>query len=205
MKKMSRLLFVSGAALLLAACGDTQPEEPDMPSEEDTTEEVDPTEPDETTESTEVEPVTVSMLNNEGEEAGTAVFEEDEDGVTVTLSLEGIPAGEYGMHIHEFGLATPPDFEDAGSHFNPTDVEHGVNSDTGPHIGDLPNLEVSEDGIVNEVIQIPDATLQPGEENTLNTEDGTSLIVHTEADDYESQPTGDAGDRMLGGVIFPAE
>lgn len=153
-------------------------------------------------EAAEMEPVEVGMLNADGDSIGTATFEETEDGVTLSLELEGLEAGEYGMHIHEAGMATAPTFEDAGGHFNPTDVEHGTESETGPHAGDLPNLEVGEDGTVSITIDVPDVTLQPDAENTLNTEAGTALIIHTEADDYESQPTGDAGDRMAGGVIF---
>lgn len=213
MKNVSKLLLTSSAALLLAACGDTQAnEEGGTAPEEVPTEQTDPTEETDETDETEApdsaeeietESVSVTMLTNDGEEAGTAIFEETADGVQIDLDLEELPEGEYGMHIHEVGMATPPTFEDAGSHFNPTDVEHGVDSESGPHVGDLPNLVVPEDGVVDEIIEIPDTTLQLDGENTLNSEEGTSLIVHTEADDYESQPTGDAGDRMLGGVIFP--
>ncbi|UUX34631.1 superoxide dismutase family protein [Fundicoccus culcitae] len=147
--------------------------------------------------------VVVDVINNEEEVMGTATFREDQAGlVTLELELEGVEPGEYGMHIHEVGLATAPTFEDAGAHFNPTDVEHGTESETGPHAGDLPNLVVGEDGTVNETIEIPDVTLDPEGENTLNGTDGTTLIIHTQADDYVSQPTGDAGDRMLAAVIF---
>lgn len=200
MKNISKLLLTSSAALLLAACGDATVEDAADTPANDPVEQADPIE---TPESPEAETVTVNMLNSDGEEVGTAVFAETGEGVTLSLNLEGIPEGEYGMHIHEIGKATPPTFEDAGSHFNPTDVEHGINSETGPHIGDLPNLVVPEDGVVEEVVEIPNTTLQPDVENSLNSEQGTALIVHTGADDYESQPTGDAGDRMLGGVIFP--
>lgn len=197
--------------MLLAACGDTGTEETETPTEPEQTEQTETTdsateteeEASELTETQEVDSVTVDMVNSDGEQIGTAVFEEStEHGVTLNLNLEGLPAGEYGMHIHEVGSATPPDFEDAGSHFNPTDVEHGINSETGPHVGDLPNLVVPEDGVVEEMIEVPNTTLQPDGENTLNNEKGTALIIHTQADDYESQPTGDAGDRQAGGVIF---
>lgn len=160
----------------------------------------------ETEDSTEMdvaESVTVNLMNSEGDEVGTAVLYETDQEVMMQLDLEGVPAGEYGMHIHEVGQATPPTFEDAGGHFNPTDVEHGTNSETGPHVGDLPNLVVPEDGVVQETIEIPNTSLQTDGENTLNSTQGTSLIIHTGADDYESQPTGDAGERMIGGVIFP--
>lgn len=216
MKRIGKLLLISSSALLLAACGETQTEDTNAPTEEEQAEVTEPRDIEEQPEETEdeegsaltgtqeVETITIDMLDNNGEQVGTAVFEEStEGGVTLSLNLEGIPAGEYGMHIHEVGSATPPTFEDAGSHFNPTDVEHGINSETGPHVGDLPNLVVPEDGVVEEVIEVPNTTLQADGENTLNSENGTSLIIHTEADDYESQPTGEAGDRMLGGVIFP--
>lgn len=214
MKNISKLLLTSSAALLLAACGgEPADDSAEAPADEDTTEQteqVEETEPAEESEeaaesgTTDAEAVVVDMQNNDGEEVGTATFEEAEDGVTLNLELEGLPEGEYGMHIHEVGTATAPTFEDAGSHFNPEDVEHGVDSETGPHVGDLPNLEVPEDGVVSETIEIPNTTLEEGGENSLHNDgQGTSLIVHTEADDYESQPTGDAGDRMLGGVIIP--
>ena len=221
MKTFSKLLLTSSAALLLAACGGEPAEDTqEPPAEEDATEQTQtpdaPAESEEPAESeqeaesetsidetSEVEPVTVNLINGDEEEVGTATFEEAEDGVTMELELEGLPEGEYGMHIHEVGMATAPTFEDAGSHFNPTDVEHGTNSETGPHVGDLPNLEVPEDGTVSETVDIPNTTLEEGGENSLhNNGQGTALIVHTGADDYESQPTGDAGDRMLGGVII---
>lgn len=206
MKKLNTFLLLSSSALILAACGDTQTEKTPTPTDEDQTEVSEPVQEEtgsESTEMLEVESVTVDMLNNDGDQVGTAVFEETlEGGVTLNLNLEGLPAGEYGMHIHEVGSATAPTFEDAGSHFNPTEAEHGVNSESGPHVGDLPNLIVSEDGVVDLMIDIPNTSLQLDGENTLNSENGTSLIVHTDEDDYESQPTGDAGDRMLGGVIF---
>lgn len=206
MKKLNRFLLLSSSALILAACGAIETEESPTPTDEEQVEVSEPgqeEEGSELTETLEVESITVDMLNNDGEQVGTAVFEEStEGGVTLNLNLEGVPAGEYGMHIHEVGSATPPTFEDAGSHFNPTDAEHGINSETGPHVGDLPNLVVPEDGVVAESIEVPNTTLQPDGENTLNNENGTSLIIHMDADDYESQPTGDAGDRMLGGVIF---
>src|SRR5690625_1361041 len=211
MKNIRKLLLLSSSTLLLAASGNTDTEDMDTTTDPEETEQTETAnqgdeaedEASELTETQQVDSVTVEMVNSEGEQIGTAVFEEStEHGVTLNLNLEGLPAGEYGMHIHEVGSATPPDFEDAGSHFNPTDVEHGINSETGPHVGDLPNLMVGEDGVVEEMIEVPNTTLQPDGENTLNNENGTSLIIHTEADDYESQPTGDAGDRQAGGVIF---
>lgn len=33
--------------------------------------------------------------------------------------------------------------------------------------------------------------------------DGTALVIHAKADDYRSQPSGDAGDRIACAVIEP--
>lgn len=230
MCKLNKLFLTLSAVLLLAACGDTQNDQgeaelveqteqaaeevtesdesltvsdsDDSGTNQEATQSQDTQENADSEDHQEIEPVIVTMVNSESEEIRTATFEEAEEGVRLDLSLAGLPEGEFGMHIHEYGSATPPTFEDAGSHFNPTDVEHGVESETGPHIGDLPNLVVPESGAVDEMFVLYDTTLDPEGENTLNSETGTSLIIHTEPDDYESQPTGDAGDRQAGGVIF---
>lgn len=206
MKRLTKLASLTSAALLLSTFN---PSTMTIFAEEST-------ESTETTEGTESETTTTEeateeyafevetdVINQDEETLGTATFREDQEGlVTLELELEGLEEGEYGMHIHEVGLATAPTFEDAGSHFNPADVEHGTESETGPHAGDLPNLIVAKDGTVSEIFDIPGVTLDPEGENTLNSTDGTTLIIHTEADDYETQPTGDAGDRQAAAVIF---
>lgn len=210
MKKTLSTLLLS-TTLLLAACGDDQQstEDTTAPDEDSTTEEVvDETTNEETTDDTEsVEPVEVTMLNLDNEESGTATFTETDEGVTVAYDFYNLPEGEFGMHIHQTGSATAPDFEDADGHWNPTDVEHGVDSETGPHLGDLPNVVVDESGEVSGEELIEGATLaeEPaeGQYSLHNDGQGTALILHDGADDYESQPTGDAGDRQLGGVIIP--
>ena len=103
--------------------------------------------------------------------------------------------------VDEVGKCELPDFESAGGHFNPTDASHGLDHDEGPHAGDLPNLEVGEDGLVDEEIIAENVTLKSGEENSLLQEGGTALVIHAEADDGTSQPSGDSGDRIICGVI----
>lgn len=202
MKSFSKILLSSSAMFFLAACTNTATEETETP-QEDTAVVTSVEETEDIAEMENLETVSVTMIDSNSNDLGIAVFSEEDGEVILKLDLQGMSPGEYGMHIHEVGQATPPTFEDAGSHFNPTNVEHGTESETGPHIGDLPNLVVPENGIVQESIVIPNTSLQENGENTLNTEQGTSLIIHTEADDYESQPSGDAGARMVGGVIFP--
>lgn len=121
--------------------------------------------------------------------------------VFVNFSLSGMAPGEHGFHIHETGSCEQPDFESAGGHYNPTDANHGMDDPEGPHAGDMKNIEVSEDGTVNTEVTADMVTLEEGQDNTLFTEDGTALVIHSGADDYETQPSGDAGDRIACGVI----
>ncbi|HMK71917.1 MAG TPA: superoxide dismutase family protein, partial [Myxococcaceae bacterium] len=37
--------------------------------------------------------------------------------------------------------------------------------------------------------------------NTLLDADGTALVIHAKPDDYRTQPSGDAGERIACGVI----
>src|SRR5690554_6692817 len=201
-----KIIVATGLMLLTAACTDGEGDQLEESGQEEAGSETEGSDDglylEEGGTDEEMTSVTAEMYNTNSERVGTAVFDEGDEGVTLTLNLEDVPAGEYGMHIHEVGQATPPSFEDAGGHFNPTDAEHGFDNEAGHHLGDLPNLEVPENGIVNLVLEIPDVTLLPDEEHTLATEEGTSLIIHTEADDYETDPSGDSGERMIGGVIF---
>jgi Cu-Zn family superoxide dismutase len=47
----------------------------------------------------------------------------------------------------------------------------------------------------------PDVTLTAGKPNSLLGGSGAAVVVHSGADDYKSQPSGDAGDRIACGVI----
>lgn len=143
----------------------------------------------------------VDMMNAEGATIGTATLTQATDGVNVEISASDLPKGTHGFHIHEKGTCEAPDFETAGGHFNPTDAKHGFDNPDGPHAGDLPNLEVGEDGKVKESFLAEMVTLKKGEPNSLLREGGTSLVIHAEADDNVSQPSGDSGARIACGVI----
>lgn len=149
------------------------------------------------------EEIEVTMYDTEEEPIGTAVLSEsEEDGLTIALEAEGLEPGEHGMHIHDAGMCEGPTFETAGSHFNPTDASHGFDHEDGPHAGDLENIEVAEDGTVSTEVPAENVTILDEEvETSLMTDSGTSLIIHSDADDYVSQPSGDAGDPVACGVI----
>lgn len=143
----------------------------------------------------------VTLQNTEGETIGEAILTQMVNGVLITLDASNLPPGVHGFHIHEKGICEPPTFESAGGHFNPTNSKHGFDHPEGPHAGDLPNIIVRDDGTVKAEVFADMVTLETGKENSLLQESGTSLMIHSGADDYHSQPSGDAGDRIACGVI----
>lgn len=142
-----------------------------------------------------------NLINTEGKQIGTAKLKQMNDGVQITIDAKNLPAGMHGFHIHEKGICEPPKFETAGAHFNPTNAKHGFDNPKGPHAGDLLNLEVEQDGTVHANVLAKMVTLEKGKKNSLFKADGTSLIIHSDADDYVSQPAGNAGERIACGVI----
>lgn len=140
------------------------------------------------------------LRNAEGKTMGTATFQQTGRGVRMMLDVSGLTPGEHGLHIHETGDCTPPDFKSAGGHFNPAGKEHGSKNPKGPHAGDLYNLAVTADGTARVTRVIPHVTLAAGE-NSLLKQVGTAVVIHAKPDDYKTNPAGDAGDRVACGVI----
>jgi superoxide dismutase, Cu-Zn family len=143
------------------------------------------------------------LENTSGEEVGVVAFAPlAAGGVHITVSASGLPPGIRGFHIHEVGECDPSDgFDSAGDHFDPTNAAHGWNSPAGPHAGDLPNLHVHEDGTVAVEFFHHLLSLEEGAETSLVGGNGTAVVVHERPDDYTTQPSGDAGNRIACGVI----
>jgi Cu-Zn family superoxide dismutase len=139
------------------------------------------------------------MKDAAGKTVGEAILEQRDDGVQITVSFTGLPPGPHAFHIHETGRCEPP-FESAGGHFNPTGMQHGKDNPKGPHLGDLPNLDVPADGRVKAQVTVKDVTIAGGR-NALLDADGAALVVHGNADDYKSDPAGNAGKRLACGVV----
>jgi superoxide dismutase, Cu-Zn family len=146
------------------------------------------------------ETATANMQNQEGEDVGTIELRQLPGGVLLDVNLQGLPPGVLGFHIHETG-ACEGDFMSAGGHYNPEGHDHGFHVEGGPHAGDMPNLHVPETGVVRLEVWNAMVTLAEGEPNSLFKEGGTAIVVHAQADDYQSQPAGDAGPRFACGVI----
>lgn len=149
-----------------------------------------------------MEPVSVEMQHADGSSAGTVTVTPTPHGLLFAADLSNLGDGERSFHIHETGLCED-DFSSAGGHYNPTDKEHGYMAENGPHAGDMPNFTAT-DGTAQFQTFNPMVTMSGGEA-PLNDDDGSAIVVHDGADDYESQPAGDAGDRIACGVVFAAE
>lgn len=135
----------------------------------------------------------------DGREVGAATFQATPAGVLLTADLSGLPAGTHAMHFHTVGTCTAPDFASAGGHFNPTTRSHGFRNPVGPHAGDLPNIHVPESGVLR-VEVLSNVSLGPGN-GTLGDADGSAIVIHALADDYQTDPSGASGARIACGVI----
>jgi Cu-Zn family superoxide dismutase len=147
------------------------------------------------------ETMTVVLKNSEGKKVGTVRLIDTLSGVDMILKASHLPAGTHGFHIHETGKCLAPNFKSAGEHFNPTENAHGFDHPKGPHAGDLPNIHVGKDGMVQAEVIANLVTLEKGKENSLLDADGSAIVIHEKADDYKSQPSGAAGSRIVCGVI----
>ncbi len=144
---------------------------------------------------------TIELTSTDDEKIGSAVLEQIDEGVQISLKVEGMEPGKHGVHFHETAKCEAPDFESAGAHFNPDDSEHGMENENGPHAGDLPNVEVAEDGTGEFEYTAEHVSLLADEKNSLMDEDGSALVVHEKEDDGKTDPSGDSGERIACGAL----
>lgn len=142
------------------------------------------------------------MMNQQGEEIGTVTFSQTKSGMLrLMVEISDLPPGPHGFHIHEAG-ACEGDFESAGGHYaGAGDPGHGVEAEDGPHAGDFPNVHAGADGVLKVEFFSADLSLAEDAETPLIDDDGSAVMIHSGPDDYTSQPSGEAGDRIACGVI----
>lgn len=131
--------------------------------------------------------------------AGTVTFTDTKDGLKVVAQLTGVPLGQHGFHIHEFGSCDDA-AKAAGAHYDPEGTHHhGMVMKEGvkkTHAGDMGNITAGPDGTANLEVTIPKVSLTGGKYDVA----GRAVVIHEKVDDF-SQPAGNAGARIGCGVI----
>lgn len=110
-------------------------------------------------------------------------------GVLIEAEVFGLPTnsdGFFGFHIHDGNTCIGQQFVKTGNHFDRKGQTHPR------HAGDLPPLlsyggraylaVISDRFSIREII-------------------GRTVVIHGETDDFRSQPSGDAGEKIACGVI----
>jgi Cu-Zn family superoxide dismutase len=162
-----------------------------------------------------VKSATSSIFNANGEQVGTATFNQTPLGVTVSLTVQNLAQGEHMVHLHENGKCDAPDFKTSGNHFDPSDTdddahEHMHNKhEMGKHgegkhkpAGDLPSIIVKQDGKGSLKAILTELTLGTGR-NSLLKQGGTSILIHAGANGKSTIPNVDYKTRIACGIIKP--
>ncbi|WP_219214040.1 superoxide dismutase family protein [Variovorax boronicumulans] len=153
------------------------------------------------------------LLTPGGQPAGQAVLTPVAGGVDVQVTVQGLSPGAHGLHVHANGACAPGpdaatgsivDFGAAGGHFDPgASHNHGQPGQPAgaAHAGELPALQVTADGRGTVRFLNPNLTLSPGPMSAM----GRTVVVHADPDDYQSDPAGNSGARILCGLIEPGQ
>lgn len=133
---------------------------------------------------------------------GQVVISETRYGTVFSPSLNGLPPGLHGFHVHENPSCAAGEKDGkmvaglaAGGHFDPTgSKQHGLPWGNG-HLGDLPALYVDAGGNASYPLLAPRLKISDLK--------GRSLMIHVGADNHADHPAplGGGGARMACGVI----
>lgn len=128
---------------------------------------------------------------------GTVSFTQKGDKVLVSANILGLePNSEHGFHVHAVADCSG-DGTKAGGHFNPDNHAHGYPGQDMRHAGAMFNLKADANGVAILQQTLDTVTLTEGKYNIV----GLPVIIHRDADDYKSQPVGNAGARIACGII----
>lgn len=126
---------------------------------------------------------------------GTVKFTEKAGEVEMDLNVYQLkPNSIHAAHIHETGDCSAADGSSAGGHWNPTGESHGKWGASAHHAGDLGNLNTDANGTARLVMKT-DKWCMGCDDESKNII-GKAIIIHAGADDFTTQPTGNAGGRV---------
>ena len=135
------------------------------------------------------------------ERIGFVAFSDSKKGLKIDVDIKGIPNGEHGFHIHEYGSIEPKEKDGkmvaglaAGQHYDPLNAGyHGSPTGHG-HLGDLPFI-TAKNAHSKQTVYAPRLKLK----DILN----RSIIVHRFGDNYSDYPLPNGGgkSRIAGGII----
>ena len=120
---------------------------------------------------------------------GCVEFYQENGCVLIVVRISGLPeskTGFFGFHIHQGESCSGPDFSATGSHYNPVDQVHPK------HAGDLPPLLACQGSAYLSV---------KTDRFSVNKIIGRTVVIHSDPDDFRSQPAGNAGKKIACGVI----
>ena len=122
--------------------------------------------------------------------SGCVQFFQENGCVLIVARVSGLPreseTGFFGFHIHQGESCSGADFSGTGSHYNSTGQAHPI------HAGDLPPLLSCQGSAYLSV---------KTDRFTVNEIIGHTLVIHSDPDDFHSQPAGNAGRKIACGVI----
>ena len=168
---MKRMIAFSACTLLVGACATTESDGPSATAA--------------------VRPASGSQVH------GTVTFTQVGSRVRVVGEIAALTPGAHGFHVHEKGDCSSPDAESAGGHFNPQGKKHGPAHSADRHAGDLGNLTANEYGRANVSIMVDGLSVGKGADSVV----GKAIVVHANADDLKTDPSGNSGARVGCGVI----
>lgn len=143
------------------------------------------------------ERATVRLHSRSGSSVtGWVIFTQVGGNVRVTGDLAGHTPGPKGFHIHEKGDCSAADAMSTGGHFNPGKSKHGAPG--AGHAGDFGNVVFDEYGSARLNMMVSGISVSKDKPDGII---GRAVIIHAQADDLKTDPTGNAGGRVACGVI----
>ena len=122
--------------------------------------------------------------------SGCIAFYQENGCVLVAARISGLPkeseTGFFGFHIHQGRNCSGAGFSGTGSHYNPAERVHPA------HAGDLPPL-----------LECRGRAYLSFRTDRFSVNDiiGRTVVIHSDPDDFHTQPAGNAGKKIACGVI----